>query len=120
MSTVIRWLVVFSATLPRRPRSGDFSKDWSTRERVSALVRGAGDEAGQRVVPACPRWTVRDVVAHLTGVCDDILAGRLDGVATDPWTDAQVARRAGRPVEDILDDRRRYVEQNGEDPTGWG
>jgi uncharacterized protein (TIGR03083 family) len=76
----------------------------ATRERVSALVRGAGDEAGQRVVPACPRWTVRDVVAHLTGVCDDILAGRLDGVATDPWTDAQVARQAGRPVEDILDE----------------
>jgi hypothetical protein len=37
---------------------------------------------------------VRDVVSHVAGVVDDVLAGRLDGIASEPWTGAQVA--AGR------------------------
>ena len=75
-----------------------------TRLRVGALVAGAGppEVVGERPVPACPQWKVRDVVAHLAGVCDDILAGRLDGVATDPWTAAQVERRAGHPLDHIV------------------
>ena len=44
-------------------------------------------------------WTVKDVVAHLCGACEDILAGRLEGVATDPWTEAQVARFEGADLE---------------------
>jgi hypothetical protein len=33
------------------------------------------------------------VLAHLVGVPADILAGRLEGVASDAWTDAQVRSR---------------------------
>jgi uncharacterized protein (TIGR03083 family) len=47
-------------------------------------------------------WTVHDVVAHVTGVVDDALAGRLDGVATDPWTAAQVEARRALPIATIL------------------
>ena len=36
----------------------------------------------------------------------------------------RAARWCGRKmrewVDDVLDERRRYVEENGEDPTGWG
>lgn len=72
------------------------------RERITALTRGLDPESSAAPVPTCPDWTVHDVVAHVAGVVDDALAGRLDGVATDPWTAAQVDARRGRPVDEIL------------------
>jgi uncharacterized protein (TIGR03083 family) len=72
------------------------------RERMSAMLRGAGAAAEQVGVPACPGWTPKDVVAHLAGVCADILAGRLDGVGTDPWTAVQVDERRSMGVEEVL------------------
>ena len=76
----------------------------ATRERISALLRGGGPDVADRAVPASPRWTVREVAAHLAGACDDVLAGRLEGVATDEWTAAQVTARADRSLGDILDE----------------
>lgn len=73
-------------------------------ERITALTRGLDAEAAAALVPTCPAWSVHDVLAHVAGVVDDALAGRLDGVATDPWTAAQVDARRGRPVDDILDE----------------
>jgi hypothetical protein len=54
-------------------------------------------------VPATPAWTVHDVVAHLTGVAADLMEGRLDGLATDEWTNAQVARSRNLSVVQLLD-----------------
>src|SRR5947207_5181981 len=71
-----------------------------TRERITDLVHDADDAP----VPTCPEWTVKDVVAHLSGVCADILGGRLDGVATDPWTARQVDERRDWSVQKILDE----------------
>jgi uncharacterized protein (TIGR03083 family) len=72
-----------------------------TRQRMTALLRDA-DPTVQ--VPACPAWTVKDVASHMAGVVDDVLAGRLDGVGTDPWTAEQVATRTDRSVGEILDE----------------
>ena len=60
-------------------------------ERVDALVRGRPGIA-ELAVPACPGWTIRQVVAHLTGVAQDIVAVNLEKKGTGPWADAQVAR----------------------------
>jgi len=46
-------------------------------------------------------WTVKDVYAHQAGAAADILAGRLEGVATDEWTARQVAERADHSLPDI-------------------
>src|SRR5207245_258980 len=54
------------------------------------------------VVPACPEWTVHDVIAHLAGVCADIINGNLAGVATESWTAAQVDARRAHTVEQII------------------
>jgi uncharacterized protein (TIGR03083 family) len=72
------------------------------RARIAALTGDLDGAAGATPVPTCPDWTVHDVVAHVAGVVDDVLGGRVDGVATDPWTAAQVDARREVPVADIL------------------
>src|SRR4051794_6630153 len=63
------------------------------RVRLTELVTEADPEGRTVPVPGCPHWAVKDVVAHVTGVCADVLAGNLDGVTTEPWTAAQVGQR---------------------------
>jgi len=72
------------------------------RERVVGMVTGLSPEQAAAPVPTCPEWSVADVVAHLTGICADVLAGNTDGVATDPWTAAQVSARRGRTVDQLV------------------
>lgn len=72
------------------------------RARIVDLTAELDADRAASAVPACPQWTVHDVVAHVTGVVDDALAGRLDGVATDPWTAAQVDARRATPIADIV------------------
>jgi uncharacterized protein (TIGR03083 family) len=71
------------------------------RERVLELAAGLDGGDATTVVPACPQWTVKDVYAHMAGVPADILAGRLEGVATDEWTGRQVAEREDRSLEEV-------------------
>ena len=75
----------------------------SLRSRVVDLVRVQPAEAADRPVPHCPAWTVGDLLAHMVGAPEDILAGRLDGVATDAWTQAQVDRHRGRSLDELAD-----------------
>jgi uncharacterized protein (TIGR03083 family) len=72
------------------------------RERIDALVRGR-DGIAELAVPACPGWTIRQVVAHLTGVAQDIVALNLERKGTGPWADAQVARLGGHSIDALLD-----------------
>jgi uncharacterized protein (TIGR03083 family) len=69
------------------------------RARVAEAVAGA-DRAAR--CPLTPEWTVGDTLAHLVGVATDVAAGNLEGVATDPWTAAQVAARTGRSIGELL------------------
>lgn len=72
------------------------------RLRVTALVADLPDEALDQVAPATPIWRVRDVVAHLAGGTADIVAGNLEGVASDAWTQAQVDARRDTPIGEVL------------------
>jgi uncharacterized protein (TIGR03083 family) len=74
------------------------------RERVTELLRTQSDAQLDATAPATPEWRVRDVAAHLAGVCDDVSHGNMDGVASDEWTGAQVAKRRDWPVDQLLDD----------------
>jgi uncharacterized protein (TIGR03083 family) len=75
----------------------------SLRSRVVDLVRAKPADTVDRPVPHCPSWTVGDLLAHMVGAPEDILAGRLDGVATDAWTQAQVDRHRGESLDDLAD-----------------
>jgi uncharacterized protein (TIGR03083 family) len=71
----------------------------ASRLRISDLV---SDAIADRAVAATPEWNVHDVIAHLAGVVDDVVNSNLEGVATDPWTAAQVERGRDKTVTQLL------------------
>jgi uncharacterized protein (TIGR03083 family) len=73
-----------------------------TRQRVAGLMAGMGGSALAANVPACPRWSVRDVLSHLAAVAEDAVAGLLSGPPSEDETAAQVRRFDGRPLADVL------------------
>ncbi len=74
----------------------------SGHDRVAALVAGLGEPELARVVPACPEWTVHDLVAHLAGTAADVAARHTTGMPGPSWTAAQVERGSGRTVGELL------------------
>ena len=54
------------------------------------------DDDGERRTAACPEWRVKDVYAHLAGLCADVVEGRIDGAGIDEWTGRQVEARKDR------------------------
>lgn len=73
-------------------------------ERVHLLGLLAETDAAGWATPvaATPPWTVRDVAAHLTGICLDVPAGRVEGAPGPDWTAAQVHSRADAAPAEIL------------------
>lgn len=71
-------------------------------ERIIDLVAPLDTAGWNTPVPACPAWTVRDVVAHLVAVAQEWCDGRLSGVPTDAQTAAQVARFGEASTADLL------------------
>jgi hypothetical protein len=72
------------------------------RTRVTGLMQSISTEQAQTVVPHCPQWTVKDCLAHMIGVPEDVINGQMDGVTTDAWTDRQVQRHTQDSVDDLL------------------
>ena len=73
------------------------------RARVRAAVEAAAPDAMSATCPATPEWRVHDLLAHLVGVANDVREGRIDGVATNPWTQAQVDARLTMSEAEMLD-----------------
>ena len=73
------------------------------RARVIDLLRSTPESSGNIVVPCTPEWTIRQLAAHLVGVPEDVLAGRMEGVATDAWTHAQVERYGDLTLTELAD-----------------
>ena len=73
-----------------------------TRLRITELVESLTPEALATRVPACPLWTVHDVVSHLAGVAADYAVGNLEGAPQPPWTAVQVEARRNLPIDVIL------------------
>ncbi|WET81321.1 maleylpyruvate isomerase family mycothiol-dependent enzyme [Amycolatopsis sp. QT-25] len=59
------------------------------RGNIALLLTGHAG-AGERPVPACPQWTVRELVAHLTQICDRVIT-RFGGAACPVPESASVA-----------------------------
>lgn len=81
----------------------------SVLERLAALATTLDGEQLATVVPTCPEWTVQDVYAHLTGLADDILRGKVAYPVEDATTAAQVDARRGRTIGEIVGEWRSYA-----------
>jgi len=90
----VRGVAVEAADLARMYRE--------TRERLTALVAGLDQKELGAPVPACPGWSVADVIGHLAAIPEDALAGRLTGPPSEEETAAQVDRFRGRPMAQTL------------------
>ena len=73
-----------------------------SRSRTTDLAGALTSAQLDATVPATPLWSARELRAHLAGAASAAVAGRVDGVGSPPWTAAQVATRAGRPLDEVL------------------
>ena len=86
-----------------------------TRKELASFVSSLPEDDLERPVPATPTWSIRDVIAHHSGVVEDVASGDFpreffvaigseQGVTTlNDWTDRQVRDRRERPMQDLLD-----------------
>ena len=85
----------------------DGIEEWSrAQERVIELVSDLTPEQAQVRVPACPDWTVRDLLSHLVGLGADVVAGDEPDDHNAGWTARQVARRRDRDVRALVEEWR--------------
>ena len=61
------------------------------RRRLWELLAGMDEAALGAQVPACPAWTVQDLLAHLTGIAADAADGTYFSDAARAWNDAGLA-----------------------------
>ncbi|GHE14467.1 hypothetical protein GCM10011381_41090 [Klenkia taihuensis] len=78
-------------------------EEWTRAQaRVIELVEGIPAAEAALPVPACPDWSVRDLLAHVVGYSTDALADREDDDHGAAWTQAQVDARAGRGIAPLV------------------
>jgi uncharacterized protein (TIGR03083 family) len=71
-------------------------------DRVCVLVERLDAAELAARVPACPDWTVRDLLSHMVGLCADVLAGDEPDDHNSAWTQRQVEARRSRSAPDLL------------------
>lgn len=100
------------------------------RKRVSAIAIDLDDEALAKMVPACPLWSVKDLLAHLVFIAsestvdgggpvrfasdapDDILRvlASEQRELIDAWTQGGVDARSDHSVEELFEEWRAHSE----------
>ena len=81
------------------------------REDIEALVRSLTPDQLAAPVPACPGWTVHDVVSHVTGVAADAVGVGWRGAPRPEQTSEQVTERAATPTNVVLREWERAASQ---------
>jgi uncharacterized protein (TIGR03083 family) len=85
----------------------DGIEEWSlAQQRVIGLVGGLTPEQAAVRVPACPDWSVRDLLSHMVGLGVDVVAGDEPDDHNAAWTARQVARRRDRDVGALVEEWR--------------
>ncbi len=85
----------------------DRIEEWSrAQQRVVGLVGDLTPAQAQVRVPACPDWTVRDLLSHMVGLGADVVAGDEPDDHNAAWTARQVARRRDRDVGALVEEWR--------------
>ncbi|HET6732100.1 maleylpyruvate isomerase family mycothiol-dependent enzyme [Mycobacterium sp.] len=74
------------------------------RTRVADLAATLSDEQLHTPVPATPRWTMHELLAHLVGCAADAASGRVDGAPGEQWTARHVEERRHYSIGELLDE----------------
>lgn len=64
-----------------------------TRDRIRWLVGSLSDEQRAASVPACPHWSIHDLIAHLAGLAVDFCGDLSTVMGPGFWDHAEVDRR---------------------------
>ena len=75
-----------------------------SRLRMQEIAQGLSDEDSNRIVPACPEWTVKDLFSHVTGLAADLGGGKGPTGDTQVWVDALVSDRRQRTLSSVVDE----------------
>jgi uncharacterized protein (TIGR03083 family) len=81
-----------------------------SRRRVIDLLAPLTAAELEVTVPACPRWTIADLLAHFAGASASFTEGTTEGrPGSEEWTRAQIETRRGRSREQLLDEWNRHA-----------
>jgi uncharacterized protein (TIGR03083 family) len=81
----------------------DAIEEWTrAQQRVIELVSDLLPERAELRVPACPDWTVRDLLSHMVGLGADVVAGDEPDDHNAAWTANQVETRRDRDVAALV------------------
>lgn len=64
-------------------------------------------------VPACPGWTLHDLLAHVTGAMQDFVSGNTEGAPGSEWTAGHIERFRETRIEAIQSAWRASLDQAG-------
>jgi uncharacterized protein (TIGR03083 family) len=75
----------------------------NARLRMQELAASLDDHSAGRTVPACPDWSIRGLLSHVTGIAVDLSSGRRpENGDTQAWVDRQVAERRHRSIGEVV------------------
>jgi uncharacterized protein (TIGR03083 family) len=129
-------LMTFSDALRGHPGDTLAAAYEQTRVSILRILSGVENSQLMSVIPACPEWTVRDLVAHMAGVASDTIGGRFPAInphgtwlerqaVVDAFTASQVASRENMNMDEVLSEWGALVPQllailRGEQPLPAG
>jgi uncharacterized protein (TIGR03083 family) len=86
-------------------------EEWSrAQQRVITLVADLPVEQTPVAVPACPNWSVRDLLSHMVGLGADVVAGDEPDDHNAEWTARQVEKRRDRDLAALVAEWREVAE----------
>ncbi|MFG2307505.1 maleylpyruvate isomerase family mycothiol-dependent enzyme [Streptomyces sp. NPDC048566] len=84
------------------------------RDALVPLLRATPEEDFARPTAGCPRWTVRDVLAHCSAVLDRVVDDRLGPEVFSPESnDRDIAERGDRTTGRLIDELERGMTEAG-------
>lgn len=82
-----------------------------SKDVVTSLVT---EENQYTRIPACPEWTLRDLLGHQAGEIEDGLSGNMDDMGQPHWTAAQVERHKNLDLDAVKSKWTEGIESAGD------
>jgi hypothetical protein len=74
----------------------------ATRDRICTVVRDLPADSLDAIVPACPEWSVKDLLGHVVGLPAAIGSGNLPDGDLEGWLRGIVDERRSQPLGELL------------------